>query len=94
VYAKLPNATVPTTRVRLVGFDRVFVKAGQSAEVTIDIRADAYAVVHDNPADVYKDTRFVEKGELELYVGGGQPDYVSTLSTTVIVTSAKPLASC
>jgi beta-glucosidase len=95
IYAKLPDATVPTTRVRLVGFDRVHVAAGQAAKVTVSIDPNAYAVVH-NSSDPYSDTRYIEQGKLVLFAGGGQPDsYAGALNTTVSVTGpSKLLSSC
>jgi hypothetical protein len=95
VYAKLPGATVPTTRVRLVGFDRVHIAAGQATKVTVAIEPAAYAVVH-NSSDAYSDTRYVEQGKLVLFVGGGQPDvYAGAVNTTVSVAGpSKLLSSC
>eukprot|EP00040_Diaphanoeca_grandis_P032448 m.196622 g.196622 ORF g.196622 m.196622 type:complete len:903 (+) comp32628_c0_seq1:29-2737(+) len=94
VYAKLPDATVTTTQVRLVAFDRVYIKAGDEMTVTLTITPDSYAVVYNN-ADIYKDSRQIEKGNVQLFVGGGQPGwYKGSLSTTVAVTDTKPLASC
>jgi len=94
VYAKLPNATVPTTMVRLVSFERVFVKAGETVTVSLTVTPDGYAVVYDN-ADIYTDSRQMEMGNLMLFVGGGQPDYYEGfLAKTVVISSAAPYSSC
>ena len=37
LYAKLPEATVPTTNIRLVAFERMFIKAGASATVVLTV---------------------------------------------------------
>lgn len=93
VYAKLPDATVPTTRIRLVAFERVHIAAHASATVTLTVQTTDLAVVYAN-ADVYQDSRQIEKGRVQLFVGGGQPDYTTTLTTTVKVADAKKLAAC
>ena len=94
VYAKLPDASVPTTLVRLVAFERVAIKTGASATVQLVVKTTDLAVVYAN-SDVYKDSRAIEKGKVELYVSGGQPDYTaSPLVTTVTVTGTEALSSC
>lgn len=94
VYAQTPDATVPTARIRLVAFDRIFIKAGASATVTLAVLPDSHSVVYPS-ADVYHDTRQVEAGRVVLSVGGGQPDYYAgSLTATVKVLGGKPLNSC
>lgn len=94
VYAKLPDASVPTTLVRLVAFERVAIKAGASATVQLVVKTTDLGVVYAN-GDVYTDSRSIEKGKVELYVGGGQPDYsTSPVLTAVTVTGTKALSSC
>jgi hypothetical protein len=112
-YAKLQNTTVLTTRVRLVAFDCVFVKEGQSMQVDLGIRRCAcklYAnyglllfhwhqrcVCTRAHSSIYVDSHVVEKRQLELFVGGGQPDYKvphhRVRSTTVAVSSARQFTS-
>ena len=93
-YAQTLEATVPTTRIRLVAFERVFIKAGASATVTLAVLPDSHSVVYPS-ADVYHDSRQVEAGKVVLSVGGGQPDYYTGgLATTVTVTGGKALNSC
>ena len=84
---------MPVPRVRLVAFERVHVKAGASATVQLAVKPNTYSVVYPNP-DVYKDSRQVEKGSIELSVGGGQPDYVKVLKRVVNITGSAPLSSC
>jgi beta-glucosidase len=100
IYAAFPDATVPTTSVRLVAFERVHVKAGARARVTLQLAARERAVVDPTAsADVYHDARVVEAGRLVLSAGGGQPHYfVGAQSVTLRVSTknGKPvaLASC
>ena len=70
------------------------VKQGASVTVTLDILPDTHAVVYTE-ADVYHDSRQVEKGKLMLYAGGGQPDYYAgAVATVVNVTASKALGAC
>ena len=94
---------MPTTRVRLVSFKRIFVPAGHTVTVTLPIiRPTALAVVGDSASnDVYTDARQVEAGNLVLSIGGGQPDFAQTrgagkvlTATLPIVGSTVPLANC
>ena len=95
VYVKLPEATVPTTRVRLVAFERLsMIQPGATERIELTIEPSATAVVYPS-SDVYNDTRWVEKGKLELFVGGGQPDYTAgTLAATAARSSTALLSSC
>ena len=93
LYLQLPDATVRTTRVRLVGFDRVFLRAGSTRTVTLLVSPRAVAVVHGG-SDIYADMRHVEAGRRLLFAGGGQPDYVSALSAEVRIGNTKALAAC
>ncbi|GMH73110.1 hypothetical protein TL16_g06094 [Triparma laevis f. inornata] len=95
VYLKLPDATVETTLVRLVSFKRVMIKSGDSARVGLKIMPQAMAVIYDDEeSDPYNDTRHMESGLLQLFVGGGQPGYVDTQHVEVDVTDTALLSSC
>lgn len=94
VYAQLPDATVPTTLIRLVSFDRVFIRARSSTIVSLAVSPASHAVVHPK-SDVYQDSRVVEPGTIELSIGGGQPGYTKgTLSGSVTVTAGSDLKIC
>jgi beta-glucosidase len=94
VYAKQPDATVPVPRIRLVAFERVHIKAGQEQIVSFSIQPSRHIAVRDSK-DIYHGEVWIEKGRLELYVGGGQPDYAAgVLSTTVVVADDRALSSC
>jgi hypothetical protein len=70
------------------------VPKGGSVTVTLDVLPDTHAVVYTN-ADVYHDSRQVEKGKLLLSVGGGQPDYYAGAAKQVVtITDSKALNSC
>ena len=100
IYASLPDATFPTTSVRLAAFERVNIKAGASARVTLQLTARGRAVVDPTAStDVYHDARVVEAGRLILSAGGGQPDYYAgaqSVTLRVATKNGKPvaLASC
>lgn len=71
------------------------IKSGDSARVELKITPQAMAVVYDDEeSDPYNDTRHVESGLLQLYVGGGQPGYVDTQHVEVNVTDTALLSSC
>jgi beta-glucosidase len=98
VYAALPDATVPTPRVRLVAFQRVRdIVPGQSVVVTLIVRPDSHAVVLEG-SSVYDADVAVQAGRLALSVGGGQYSYdagSNTLSGIVQVgPGSAPVRSC
>ena len=80
VYLKQPYATVPTPTVRLAAFERIHLKAKQRRTITLVLLPETHAVVRDGETsgeDTYgaSASQFVEKGELQIFAGGGQPDY-------------------
>ena len=99
VYVKQPEASVPAPRVRLGAFIRVHVPKGSSKTVTLAVKPDAHTVVTSDSGgeEIYLASADVkiEKGDIELHVGGGQPDYYSNaVSTKATVAAAAPLSSC
>jgi beta-glucosidase len=106
VYAKQPNASVPVPRVRLGAFERIFVPAGQQVSVSLSIVPESHVAILDNSFESIYDGRqavVVEKGALELFVGGGQPEFVrhndgsgsgSVMSVDVTVTATATVVSC
>lgn len=62
------EATVPVPRVHLEGFRRVHVPAGQSVLVQMTLEAAQLAAYDENGGP------FLEAGEFDVYVGGGQPN--------------------
>jgi beta-glucosidase len=96
VYARQPQATVPVPSVRLVDFARVFVRAGEIAQVVLRVNPRTHAAVRSDGNDIYHGSHivWVERGPLQLYVGGGQPGYVDTVNTTLMVASDCLLSTC
>lgn len=100
VYTRQPDASVPAPTVRLAAFARVHVQAGCSSTVSLTLAPEARAVVRDNSGsggDVYgaSASQWVEKGRLQIFVGGGQPDfYPGHVHATVKIAADAALATC
>ena len=101
VYLKQPDATVPAPRVRLGAFKRIQSLApGESRIVKLGVPAEARPVVYGGEATgeaVYAASAGVtlEKGRVEVYVGGGQPDYYQGhLAATTSITETRKLSEC
>ena len=99
IYVKQPGASVPAPRVRLAAFARVHVPKATSKTVTLAVKPAAHTVVTSDEGGeaIYVASADVkiEKGEIELHVGGGQPDYYAdTLATKATIAAAAPLSSC
>ena len=101
VYLMQPDATVPAPRVRLGAFKRVRNLApAASVTVALSVPAEARAVVHGGDATgdaIYAASAglTLEKGRLEVFVGGGQPDhYEGRLSATTTITETKKASVC
>ena len=100
VYTKQPNATVAAPTVRLAAFQRVHIAAGKTVMVTLQLKPDTRAVVHNGDAAgaaVYAASKdqVVEAGELHIFAGGGQPGfYAGAVSAVASITGATPLLQC
>ena len=68
VYVKSEDSEYAVPNPQLCGFKRVFLKAGDNAEVELTLFERAFTVVDD------LGNRFVPGGRYKLYVGCGQPD--------------------
>ena len=68
LYVKDVEASVPVPRHHLEGFKRVHVKAGETKTVTFTLTPKQFACYDDNGKP------FIEAGDFEISVGGGQPD--------------------
>lgn len=94
LYVKQPAATVPVPQIRLADFERVTIMKGSSMTVQLVVRPDFHAVVHDTE-NIFEGQIAVEKGPLEIYVGGGQPQfYTGHVNTTVVVQNTPMLDTC
>jgi len=68
LYVKHPTATTPVPIHALKGFKRVFLKAGDKTTITFELNARDLAILD-------KKNRWVVKpGDIDIYVGGQQPD--------------------
>ena len=94
LYVKQPAATVPVPQVRLADFERGTIAKGSSVTVQLVIQPEFHSVVYDS-SNIYQGQIAVEKGPLEIYVGGGQPLFYSGyVNTTVTVQNTQMLDSC
>ncbi|CUG86863.1 glycoside hydrolase, putative [Bodo saltans] len=94
-YLKQVNASVPVPALRLADFTRLKGLAPQQT-VTVTLRATpAYrAVVINSPESAYAAQRMLEPGMLELWVGGGQPGYATTLGASATAIGSANLDTC
>jgi len=98
-YVKQPDAQVPVPQVRLAAFERVHIAAGSSATVALSIPPSAHSVVTSSTRgeSVYNasGSQRVEAGRVEIFVGGGQPDFFGGhVAGAVTVSGAAALTSC
>ena len=80
LYVKDVQATVPTPRLMLRGFDRVNLAAGETKTVTFTIKPSHISCWTDEGREM------VEPGVFEVFVGGGQPGFAEVLTATFEVT--------
>ena len=97
LYLTQPNATVPVPRVRLADFERVSINKGESEMVYLSVTPKFHSVVYNSSNQTwYKPNIYVEKGYINLYVGGGQPFHYKPfcLNASVFINNDSPLAKC
>jgi beta-glucosidase len=80
LYVKDIEASVPVPRLHLEGFQRVHLRPGQKKTVTFTLRPQQLTCFDDAGHP------FVEPGEFEISVGGGQPDDPSSGALTGTLT--------
>ena len=68
VYLTDKEASARTPRWKLAAFDKVKIKAGESKQVEMTVKADQMVLVLEDGTEV------IEPGAFTLHVGGGQPD--------------------
>lgn len=68
IYAKALEDKNEVRNYKLVGFKRICLEAGESADVTVSITADSLKVVAEDGA------RVTPSGRIAIYAGFGQPD--------------------
>jgi beta-glucosidase len=69
LYVKFPNSKVERPQIALKGFQRVFVKAGETKKVIIPIKAEELAYWN-----VEKHTFVLESGKVEILIGAASND--------------------
>ena len=67
-YMKAEECTFAPLHPMLCGYERVFLKAGESRRIRIPLNPDAFTAVNDEGKRIPAGSRFT------LYVGNGQPD--------------------
>jgi beta-glucosidase len=67
LYLKDEIASTPRPKLQLEGFQRIFLKAGESKTVEFELTPRQFSIIG---AD---DKRVIENGSFTLFVGGGQP---------------------
>ena len=86
VYIKQPGASFPVPNVRLGAFKRVHVPAGGTITVSLTVKPEAHSVVTSDAGGeaiyVASADQQVEKGSIELHVGGGQVSCASPVIYT------------
>ena len=100
VYLRWLGAPVPTPALELVQFDRVFVRSGEQARVTLTVDPRRMALllppsVHSSSNGSLPDW-WVVPLRMELSVGSSQPAYGSTLTANVTIAGgeARRVAEC
>lgn len=79
LYIRDVEASVPVPRHHLEGFKRVHIKAGEKATVRFELKSEQFMCYDDEGKP------FLEPGEFQLFVGGGQPDDPNSGARTLSV---------
>ncbi|WP_346860448.1 glycoside hydrolase family 3 C-terminal domain-containing protein [uncultured Draconibacterium sp.] len=72
LYLKDEIASTPRPKLQLEGFERIFLKAGESKTLEFELTPRQFSIIG---AD---DKRIIESGSFTVFVGGGQPDTEAT----------------
>jgi beta-glucosidase len=95
MYIKQVNASVPVPQLRLVDFARVKGLAPLKTATVLLRATPAYrAVVVESAQSAYAAQRMTELGMLDVWVGGGQPAYATTLHASVAVATSANIDMC
>ncbi|WP_167618946.1 glycoside hydrolase family 3 C-terminal domain-containing protein [Maribellus sediminis] len=86
LYLKDDIASTPRPKFQLEGFERVFIKAGESKTVEFTLNPRQFSIIGKD------DKRIIESGDFEVFVGGGQPtENVSYTSGKITLTGENTL---
>ena len=80
LYIKDIEASVPVPRHHLEGFRRVHLKAGETRTVTFELKPEQFVCYADDGKP------FLEPGEFQISIGGGQPDDPASGAIHTVVT--------
>merc|ERR1719476_1083565 len=98
MYVKQPDATVLVPQIRLGDFERIGdIGVGESRGAKLLLTPRYRSSVFNETSEVwYEPDIQIEKGTIELYVGGGQPDnpFKGYLKTTVEIMKGAALSTC
>ena len=72
LYLKDLIASTPRPKHQLEGFQRIFLKAGESKTVTFELNPRQFSIIGKD------DKRVIESGEFKIFVGGSQPGTVNS----------------
>lgn len=67
LYLKDLIASTPRPKHQLVGFKRIFLKAGESRVVSFELQPRQFSLIGEN------NQRVIESGDFKIFVGGAQP---------------------
>ncbi|MDB4584816.1 glycoside hydrolase family 3 C-terminal domain-containing protein, partial [Draconibacterium sp.] len=67
LYLKDEEASTPRPKIQLEGFERVYLKPGESKIVEFEIKPRQFSIIGA------EDKRVIEAGDFSIYAGGGQP---------------------
>ncbi len=68
VYVSPLHPSARTPRWQLKAFRAIYLKSGETTNVTINLARDAFSIVDE------EGNRFVQSGKYRVYIGGSQPD--------------------
>merc|ERR1712154_80967 len=95
---KQPDASVPVPQIRLGDFERVeLIEIGETRNVKLILTPRYRSSVFNETSKVwYQPDIQIEKGVVQLFVGGGQPDnpFKGYLSANVTVQQFGSFSSC
>ena len=79
LYMRDVIASTPRPKYQLEGFQRIFLKSGESKVVEFELAPRQFSIIGKN------DKRVIESGEFEIYVGGGQPGMKSSATVSEMI---------
>ena len=75
LYLEDKETSVRAPRYQLKGFQRIFLKQGETKNLSFTLRPRDMELVLDDGSSI------IETGEFSVYIGGGQPDSTTLCKT-------------